>query len=147
MFYIIVILAAIFAMPAKADETSVEEIYIARSVREATMPPTEFCTKAKTGVDHASSEDQFTFRSVAARSSDGRVINANVETIGSAHTCIGPATIPETSQFYAEFVLGGLAFKATGECHLAKTDFLNAAYQVFSALSMYPIFPSIMLVV
>jgi hypothetical protein len=115
--------AALFVMPAKADGTSVEEIYIARSVRETTMPPTEFCTNAKTGVDHASTEDQFPFRSVTARSSDGRVINANVETIGSAHTCIGRTAIPETSQFYAEIVLGRLAFKAIGECHLAKTDF------------------------
>jgi hypothetical protein len=84
------------AQTAKADGTSVEEIYIARSVREARLPPTEFCTKAKTGVDHAGAEDQFTFRSVAL-GSDGRVINANVETIGSAHTCVGPTAIPETS--------------------------------------------------
>lgn len=62
--------------------------------------------------------------SIAARASDGRVTDTNAGTIGSAHSCGGlVADKPGTSQFYGEFVLGGLAFKAIGECHLAKADF------------------------
>jgi hypothetical protein len=131
MFYIIAILAAIFAMPAKAD---VEEIYIARSVREARMPPTEFCAKARTGVDRADAEDQFTFRSVAARASDGRVTDTNAGTVGNAHSCGGPAGKPGTSQFYGEFVLGGLAFKVFSECHLAKADFPERGLAIVSCV-------------
>jgi hypothetical protein len=115
---------ALLGMGSSGHGEPVEEIYIARSVREATMPPTEFCTKAKTGVDRASSEDKFTFRSMAARASDGRVTDTDAGTIGSAHSCGGlVADKPGISQFYGEFVLGGLAFKAIGECHLAKADF------------------------
>jgi len=49
-------LPGILNVPAFA-ESSMEEIYIARSVREATNPPTEFCAKAK-NVEHANSEDR-----------------------------------------------------------------------------------------
>jgi hypothetical protein len=80
--------------PAFATET--EEIYIARSVRESRMTPTEFCAKARTGVDDPTIEDQYTLRSVATRTSDGRVVDTNVKTIGSIHACFGRTAIPAT---------------------------------------------------
>jgi hypothetical protein len=120
------------AIPQATEPAAVEEIYIARSVREARMPPTEFCAKARTGVDRPNAEDQFTFRSVATRTSDGRVTDTKVETIGSAHACGGPTANPAISQFYGEFFLGGIAFKAIGECHLAKADFPERGLNVSS---------------
>jgi hypothetical protein len=112
---------------AQATETAaaseVEEIYIARSVRESQMRPTEFCAKARTGVGNATVEAQFAFRSVATRTSDGRVVDANVKTIGSVHLCTGPtANNPAILDFYGEIVLGSTAFKGFGECH-GKSDF------------------------
>jgi hypothetical protein len=118
--------------PARTQDAPVEEIYIARSVREARMPPTEFCAKARTGVDRPNAEDQFTFRSVATRNSDGRVIDTNAKTIGSAHACGGPTANPAISQFYGEFSLGGIAFKAIGECNLTKSNFPERGLSVVS---------------
>jgi hypothetical protein len=105
------------------NQSPLEEIYVVRSVREARMAPTEFCAKARTGIDNPIFEDQLTFRSVATRTSDGRVIDTNVKTIGSIHFCQGRTANPAVLQNYGDFFLEGIAFKAFGECHRAKSDF------------------------
>jgi hypothetical protein len=127
------------SQPAVANE--VEEIYIARSVRESRVPPTEFCTKARTGVGDAISEDQFTFRSVATRTSDGRVLDANVKTIGSIHSCNGRTADPAVLDFYGEIDFQGTAFKGLGDCRAAKRDFPEKGlivYRCFLDLSGLP---------
>jgi hypothetical protein len=127
------------SQPAVATE--VEEIYIARSVRESRIPPTEFCAKARTGVGDAISEDQHTFRSVATRTSDGRVIDANVKTIGSIHSCNGRTANPAVFDFYGDIDFRGTAFKGLGECRFTKTDFPEkglTAYRCFLDLSDLP---------
>jgi hypothetical protein len=128
----------VHAQIAQATEppvaSDVEEIYIARSVREARMMPTEFCAKARTGVDNATVEDQLTFRSLATRTSDGRVLDTNLKTIGSVHACQGPTANPAISQFYGDFVLERIAFKGFGECHRAKSDFPERGVTVFSCV-------------
>jgi hypothetical protein len=102
--------------------TEVEEIYVARSVREARMPSTEFCAKARTGVNSATIEDQYTFRSVATDTSNGRLVDTNVKTVGSMHACFGPIANPAIFEFYGETLFGATAFKGLGECHV-KSDF------------------------
>jgi hypothetical protein len=102
--------------------TDVEEIYIARSVRQARTPPTEFCAKARTGVSSATIEDQYSFRSVATDTSNGRLVDTNVKTVGSIHACFGPTANPAILEFYGETLFGATAFKGLGECHL-KPDF------------------------
>jgi hypothetical protein len=67
-----------------AQPTQVEEIYIARSVRESRIAPTEFCAQAKTGFNSAF-EEHYTFRSTATRTSDGRMVDTNVKRIGTGH--------------------------------------------------------------
>ncbi len=127
------------SQPAVATE--VEEIYIARSVRESRIPPTEFCAKARTGVGDATSEDQHTFRSVATRTSDGRVLDANVKTIASIHSCNGRTANPAVFDFYGEIVLQGTAFKGLGDCRATKTDFPEKGlivYRCFLDLSGLP---------
>jgi len=115
----------------RPSPTEVEEIYIARSVRESRMEPTEFCAKARTGVDHATVEDWFTFRSVATAASDGRVLDANVKTIGSIHDCFGPTANPAIFDFYGDILLGSTAFKGFGKCQSAKSDFPERGLRVF----------------
>ena len=105
-----------------AAATEVEEIYIARSLREKSTPPTEFCAKARGGIADPTSEAQFTFRSITTRASDGRVLDANVKAIGSIHACIGRTANPAIIDFYGDILLGSTAFKGLGECHL-KNDF------------------------
>jgi hypothetical protein len=102
--------------------SSVEEIYIARSVRESHAAPTRFCSQPKIGFA-ATDEDQFTFRSVATSASDGRVLNANVQTIGSIHACFGQTSDPAVTNFYGEGRLGFVSFMGLGECHVVKPNF------------------------
>lgn len=100
----------------------VEEVYIARSVLESSFAPTDFCAPAKTGFN-AHFEVQFTFRSTATRPSDGRMLETNVKTIGSAHGCSGRTADQTTFQFYLEMLLGSRALKWIGECAKTKVDF------------------------
>jgi len=144
---IICALAAIWTVPAaKADP--VEEIYILRSVREPPMDKaTEFCAKARTGVERPILERQFTFRSVATN--DSRVIDANVKEVGSIHACFGPtdkpspiAGTPAIAQFYGEILFNGISFTGLGECQTAgKPDFPEkglVVVQCFRNLSNLP---------
>ena len=98
-----------------AHKAEVEEIYIARSVRESRIAATEFCGQAKTGFNSAF-EDQYTFRSTATRPSDGSMLDTNVKTIGSGHGCTGPTGDPAVFNFYLELLLGNTALKGIGDC-------------------------------
>jgi hypothetical protein len=104
--------------------TGVEEIYVARSVREARITAsTEFCAKARTGIDDPVLEDQYMLRSVATRTSDGRMLDTSAKTIGTVRFCQGSTADPAVFQSYGDFVLERVAFKARGDCHRAKSDF------------------------
>jgi hypothetical protein len=125
---IVIALLVSATTPAPAQNRNVtaadvEEIYVARSVRDSRAPPTEFCSKAKSGVSDATVEDQFTFRSVATRTSDGRVLDANENTVGSIHACFGRTANPAAFEFYGDILLGHTAMRGFGECQLAKSDF------------------------
>jgi hypothetical protein len=124
-FIVVALYATIvnWSVQSADNQSPLEEIYIARSVREARISPTEFCAKARTGIDNPTTENQFTLRSVATRTSDGRVLDTNVKTIGSIHTCGGPTANPAIFQFFGDFFLERVAFKAVGECHTPKPDF------------------------
>lgn len=111
----------------KAGQTGqpaqVEEIYIARSVRESRVAPTEYCAQAKTGFNSDYFEDQYTFRSTATRASDGRMVDANIKTIGRGHGCYGRTADPAILNFYLDLQLGHTALTGIGDCRLAKSDF------------------------
>lgn len=106
-----------------AAAQEIEQIFVARSVRETAIAPTEFCRKSSSGVNEANSEGQFAFRSVVTRATDGRVIDAESTTVGAIHACFGPSASPGTIEFYGEGAINGLTFKGFGDCIIAKTDF------------------------
>jgi hypothetical protein len=108
----------------------VEEIYIVRSVRESRVAPTEFCAKAKTGFE-STADDQYTFRSTAVSTDDGRMTDTSVKTIGSGHGCLGPNADPAILNFYLELDLGRMALKGIGNCRRTKSDFPERGIQVW----------------
>jgi hypothetical protein len=83
----------------------VEEIYIARSLREARVAPTDFCGEAKTGFK-SSIEDRYSFRAIVIEGLDGRMTNANVKEIGSGHGFLGQIGDTGNYNFYLELRLG-----------------------------------------
>lgn len=110
------------AQNTQKDRPAAEEIYVVRSVRESRIAPTDFCAQAKTGFN-STFEDHYTLRSTATRSSDGRMVDTNVKTIGTVHGCIGPTADPAILNVYLDVVLGRTAFSGTGDCRQTKSDF------------------------
>jgi hypothetical protein len=121
------------AVPAVPPaQSKVEEIYIARSVRESRGAPTAFCGKENTGLASAQFEDQYSFQSTSTQASDGRMVDANVKTIGSIHACFGQTSNPALLTFFGDIRLGPTAFKGVGECRRAKSDFPEAGITVLN---------------
>jgi hypothetical protein len=115
------VVVALWASSSLA-RAQVEEIYIARSVRETRVAPTDFCAAVKTGFAPVY-EDRYSFRSITTRSSDGRMTSANVKTIANAHACVGQKADPAVFTFHMEMQLGRTALTWTGECSQTKSDF------------------------
>jgi hypothetical protein len=109
--------------PPKTSAGRIEEIYIARSLRESRDQPTEWCSKSRAGFDSVTSEDHYTFRSIAVRPSDGKLVDDNVRMIGRLRACFGSTNNPQLQNFYAEGVIGGVAFRGLGECLASTADY------------------------
>jgi hypothetical protein len=73
--------------------------------RESRIVPTEFCAQAKVGYK-STVEDQYTLRSTATRTSNGRIVDTNVKTIGSGHGRVGQTADPAIDYFYLDLQLG-----------------------------------------
>ena len=106
-----------------AKTTELEEIYVARSVRESRVAPTVFCAHTKTGFNSDAFEDQYTLRSVGTRTSDGRIVDMNVTTIGTGHGCFGRTAEPALLNFYLELHIGKAGLRGTGDCRSMKSGF------------------------
>ncbi len=120
--------------------SSMEEIYIARSLRATRIPPTEFCARAG-ALFNAISEDQHTFRSVTVRAVDGRITDADAGAIGNIHSCNGKSSEPGLYGFYGEGQVTGIPFSGVGECRLVNANFPEpglSPYRCFLSLSGLP---------
>lgn len=109
--------------PTVAADGRVEDIYVARSIRESQIKPSDFCAPASIGFGNAISEDRYTFQSTATRASDGLLVDNNINTIGSLRACFGSTADPLLLKFYAVGVLAGVTFTGSGECLTAKQDY------------------------
>ena len=109
--------------PSKTSASGVEEIYIARSFRESRTTPTEFCAQSSSGFDKLTSEDHYTFRSISIQTSNGQMIDNDVQSIGRLRACFGSTADPKLENFYAEGSLSGVTFKGHGECLVSKSDY------------------------
>jgi hypothetical protein len=103
--------------------TEPEEIYVARSVRESRVAPTVFCAHTNSGFNSDAFEDQYTLRSIAIGTSDGRMVNGNITVIGSGHGCFGRTADPAILNFYLELHLGKAALRGIGDCRSMKSGF------------------------
>lgn len=107
----------------RAADSSVEEIYVGRSIQETrSVPPTDYCDQARLGFK-ATLEAGFRLQSVATRNSDGRIVDANGQTIGKIHVCLGPTADPAIRNLYGEGLLSQVPFRGIGDCRTVKRDF------------------------
>jgi hypothetical protein len=105
------------------DLSSVEEIYVVRSLRLSREPATSFCAAERTAFPNARSEDHYKFQAIALDPESGMVTDPNVKTVGTLRACFGPTDDARISNFYAEGALGKVSFQGRGECLTPKRDY------------------------
>jgi hypothetical protein len=115
-------LAAV-AAPQSREDISREDIYVVRSFLIARDAPTDFCSRVEPGFGKLQSENHYLFKSIAVQTSDGRVANANVRTVGTFHACIGETPDPKVMNVFAQGSLGPVAFTGRGECRTDRQGF------------------------
>lgn len=128
-------------IPPSKTSAQVEDIYMAHAVRESRGAPTAFCDETRIGFGRTLFEDRFTLRSIQVRSTDGLVVNADVQAIGAMHVCFGETDDPATLNFHAEGSLAAVAFVGKGDCLTVKRDFPEPGLTVmrcFLALGSLP---------
>ena len=111
------------ACAGASELSSVEEIFVVRSLRLSREAATQFCGADKTGFQNARVEDNYKFQAITVNPESGMVTDANVGTVGSLRACFGPTEDPRVSNFYAEGSLGKVTFQGRGECLTPKTDY------------------------
>jgi hypothetical protein len=108
---------------SKTAASGVEEIYVVRSWRESRAPATEFCSQSHTNFDNITSEDHYSFKSISIQTSNGRIVDNDVKTVGRLRACFGSTADPKLQNFYAEGGLGEMSFTGRGECLVYKDDY------------------------
>jgi hypothetical protein len=99
-----------------APDSSVEDIYIVRSLRLSRTTPGIYCAERRTGFSTATLEDRYDFQAVTARAADGLVTNASGPTVGHLHACFGATSDSLVERFDAEGDLNGVRLRGRGEC-------------------------------
>ena len=107
---------------ASAPPSAREEIYILHSIREHHEPVTDGCTAARTGFEPFPSDAErfFSFWSVVTE--DGRVVDSTAARVAELRGCFGPTSERARQTFYAEVLLGSIAFRGKGECQALLLD-------------------------
>jgi hypothetical protein len=105
-------------------ETSLEDIYVLRSVREPEASTPEGCTSSKTGFEPFASDAEraFAFWSVAVNADDGRIADAKVRRVAALRACMGPTSEIARQNFHAEIEMNGMTFSGRGECMALMLD-------------------------
>jgi len=122
-------LQSVAAAQARSAGATVEDIYIARSVRITRSMPTDFCAESRVGFAGDAFEDSYTFHATESRMSDGKMTNPHGNRIGQMRACFGATPNPLKINFYAEGDLAAVSFIGKGECEL-KADFPEAGITV-----------------
>jgi hypothetical protein len=111
--------------------TSVEEIFILRSVHLSRVAPTGFCDSERTGNPAPLNEGEYEFRAVTADASSGLVTSASGPTVGRLTGCFGATPGSRVLSFYAEAVVHGISWIGRGECQKTRSDFPEAGFAVY----------------
>src|SRR5688572_3825217 len=104
--------------------TSLEDIYVLRSIRDPATATSDGCAVSKTGFEPLQSDADRTFSFWSISSDpDGYVVNATVRRVAGLRACMGPTSERPRQNFYAEIELNGMSFLGRGECTALMLDF------------------------
>ncbi|TAJ86515.1 MAG: hypothetical protein EPO10_14930 [Reyranella sp.] len=113
------------AASAAAEDASLEEIYVLRSIREHQSAMAGSCASSTTGFEPypADAERHFSFWSVNVQPATGRIVDAKSMKVAELRGCFGPTSDRARQNFHAEIRLGTLFFRGVGECLALMIDF------------------------
>jgi sugar lactone lactonase YvrE len=114
---------AIGWLPRAAPTSSLEEIYVLRSIREQQEPVADWCSPDRAGFTPfpADAERSFSFWSI--HTEGGRVVDTKGARVAELRGCFGATDERARQHFYAEIQLGSLSFRGNGECLALATNF------------------------
>lgn len=116
------------AHAADSGISTVEEIYVLRSLRQTRVAATEFCAV----LEAPTSEDNYSFFAPSVNSESGQITNAKAKAVGKIHGCFGKSAEAGVFMFYGEFEVSGVTGKANGVCRSGKPDFPEAGLKTFA---------------
>lgn len=89
-----------------------------RSTRTPQLDKPRGCAASRTGFEPyaTDSERHYTFWAVETSARDGRVVDAGTSRVAVLRGCFGPTADRTRQMFYADFELGDLSFRGSGEC-------------------------------
>ena len=106
-----------------ATSSPVEDIYVLRSLRDSrSTTPGGFCDSGKIGFV-AQIEDQYSFKAVATRAGDGKVVDASHHDTGTLHACFDSVPGVADTNFYGEGVIAGITATGKGKCTIIAPEF------------------------
>jgi hypothetical protein len=113
--------ASLLACIAHAEDaapppTSLENIYILRSIREPREATADWCAASKTGFEPFAKDPERFFSFWSLRTEEGKVVDAKASRVAELRGCFGATADRPRQNFYAEIKLGALSFHGTGEC-------------------------------
>ena len=122
------IFAAVVAtatIEAVAQDVSLEDIYVLRSIREHKEAEAEWCASSRTGFEPFAkdAERSFSFWSVQSRPEDGKLVDGKQARVAQLRACFGASNEAARQNFYAEIQLGSISFRGKGECLALAVDF------------------------
>lgn len=121
-------LAASATPPANAaapTSSSLEEIYVLRSIRDPHEPVAGWCSSARAGFEPLPTDAErfFSFWSVRTNPENGRVVETKDTRVAELRACIGGTSERPRQNFYAEIKMGSMTFQGNGECLALRIDF------------------------
>lgn len=119
--------------PATTDQVTVgarEDIFVLRSVKEASIRNSDWCTPARTAFEPLDparggflSEERYSMWAVTVRPADGRISDAKASNVGELRACFRSTADPKVVGFFTEGRAGGVTFSGNGNCIVLRLDF------------------------
>lgn len=137
--------AGAFTATAFAQPAPREAIFVLRSVPEARVMDSTWCTPARTGFAPVprGAESLLSLWSVQARPSDGELVSTQFARVGEFRMCLGPTEHSWVWNLHAEASFNGIAFRGRGYCRGLKLDVPEAGLSTAQcALDLYDLPPA-----
>jgi hypothetical protein len=135
--FVVIVGLLIFVPPRLSAQqgnphTSVEEIYILRSLRVSRTTPTDYCAERRTGFQAATMEDRYDFKAVTTSPASGEVTNPSGPTVGHLHACFGTTADSLVVSFYTEGDVQGMQLTGRGQCRTTRREFPEAGISLWT---------------